>query len=266
LGRVARALIVHELLERTRDRWVVVTTLLFALLATGIAAYGSTAGDTASVVTAPSLVTLNAFLVPLVALILGHDAIVGERERHTLGLLMSLPVARWEVLLGKFVGRGLALCLAICVGFGAAAVWLDAAQRPIVFSLLGPSLLLGASFLSFGVLLSTLTKKVATAASLAVVTWFLLVLFFDLALLAAMVATDGAISQQAVAWLVTLNPAGLYRTSMMTHLVGMDALREMGLTVILPGSGARTLVWMAWIAGPLGLGALKLSGRHAVTA
>ena len=266
MGRVARALILHELLERTRDRWVLVTTLLFALLASGIAAYGRSAGDAAGVVTAPSLVTLAAFLVPLVALILGHDAIVGERERHTLGLLMSLPVSRWEVLVAKLLGRGVALALATSVGFGAAAIWLTPDQRPVVLGLLVPSLLLGASFLSFGVLLSTVAQKVSTAASLAVVTWFLLILFYDLGLLTAMVATDGAISQQTVAWLVTLNPAGLYRTSLMAELLGTDALAELGLVVTLPGSRVRGLIWLAWIALPMVAGTALLSRRHAVQA
>lgn len=266
MGRVAAALILHELAERTRDRWVVVTTILFALLAMGIAAYGSAAQDTAGLVTAPSLVTLNAFLVPLVALILGHDAIVGERERHTLGLLVSLPVARWEVLLAKLIGRGLALCISICVGFGAAALWLEPGQRPVVLSLLGPSILLGTSFLSFGVFLSTVARRVATAASLAVATWFLLILFYDLALLTAMVATDGALSQETMAWLVSLNPAGLYRTSLMTRLLGADALQELGLVVSLPGSRARLMVWMGWIILPMLAGTALLSRRHAVTA
>jgi Cu-processing system permease protein len=264
MTRVGRALALHELAERARDRWVVVTTLLFALLATGIGAYGHSAGNSV-LVTAPSLVTLNAFLVPLVALILGHDAIVGERERHTLGLLLSLPVARWEVLAAKFLGRGLALCAAISIGFGAAAVWLEPSQRPVIASLIVPSVLLGASFLSFGVLLSVVSRRVATAASLAVVTWFLLILFYDLALLTAMVATDGALSQDTVAWLVTLNPAGLYRTGLMTQLVGADVLQELGMVVAMPGPNARAAVWAGWILGPLVLGAGLLSRRSAVS-
>ena len=32
MGRVGRALVWHELLERTRDRWVVVISILFACL------------------------------------------------------------------------------------------------------------------------------------------------------------------------------------------------------------------------------------------
>ncbi len=271
MGRVAAALILHELAERTRDRWVVVTTLLFALLAMGIAAYGSSAQDTAGLVTAPSLVTLNAFLVPLVALILGHDAIAGERERHTLGLLVSLPVSRWEVLLAKLIGRGLALCISICVGFGAATLWLSPGQRPVVLSLLGPSILLGISFLSFGVFLSTAARRGGPpppppGGAPGVGTWFLLILFYDLALLTMMVATDGALSQDVVAWLVSLNPAGLYRTSLMSRLLGADALAELGLVVSLPGSRERLLIWMGWIILPMLAGTALLSRRHAVTA
>jgi Cu-processing system permease protein len=95
MGRVGRALIWHELLERTRDRWVVVISLLFALLATGVGLYGRSAETDVAKLTGPSLVTLASLLVPLVALVLSHDAIVGERERNTLGLLLSLPVGRF---------------------------------------------------------------------------------------------------------------------------------------------------------------------------
>jgi len=266
MGRVARALIVHELVERTRDRWVLVSTLLFALLAAGITLYGRSAADSEALVTAPSLVTLSSLLVPLVALVLGHDAIVGERERHTLGLLLSLPVSRGEVLLAKFVGRLLALGLAIGLGLGSAALLLGGAQRGLLLSLVPPTLLLGASFLSIGMLLSVMTRRHATAASLAVTTWFLLVFFYDLGLLALLVGTGGAIGQGAIAWLVHLNPAGLYRMTLMARLVGTGSLSDLGLAVALPGAAAQAAIWAAWIGGPLVVGAAMLLRRRAVTA
>ena len=43
MGRVGRALIWHEFLERTRDRWVLVISLLFALLAAAVGLYGRSA-------------------------------------------------------------------------------------------------------------------------------------------------------------------------------------------------------------------------------
>lgn len=258
MGRVWRALIRHEWTERTRDRWVLVSTGLFALLSLGIVLYGRSAGDAGAVVTAPSLVTLTTLLVPLVALILGHDAIAGERERNTLGLLLSLPVSRAEVLVAKFVGRALALIAALVVGMALPALLVGTGQRAALLGLLPAALLLGVSFLSIGLLLGVLARRVATAASLCVATWFLLVLFYDLGLLAGMVASDGAIPQGLVAALVVANPAGLYRTGELSRLVGESGLADLGLTAALPGAAARGALWATFILGPLGLGGWRM--------
>jgi Cu-processing system permease protein len=263
-GRVARALVLHELVERLRDRWVAVSAGLFVLLASGVGLYGRAAEDSAAAVTAPSLVTLATFLVPLVALILGHDAIVGERERNTLGLLLSLPVGRAEVLLSKFLGRASALGLSVILGLGSAALVLQGGQRAALMDLVLPTLLLGCAFLSIGVLISALSRRHTTAASLAVATWFILVLFWDLGVLAMLVATDGAVPQGLVAGLTLANPAGLYRLSLMTGLSGME-LEGLGLGSALPGPAAVAALWTAWIVVPLAAGAALLGRRQAVT-
>ena len=39
-------------------------------------------------------------------MLLAYDAIVGEADRGTLALLLSYPVARWQVMAGKFAGHG----------------------------------------------------------------------------------------------------------------------------------------------------------------
>lgn len=262
MGRVWRALIHHEWLERTRDRWVLVSTGLFALLSLGLVLYGRSAGDAGALVTAPSLVTLTALLVPLVALILGHDAIAGERERNTLGLLLSLPVGRGEVLVAKFVGRALALIAALVVGMAAPALLVGTGQRAALLGLLPAALLLGVSFLSLGLMLGVLARRVATAASLCVAAWFLLVLFYDLGLLAAMVASDGVIPQGVIAALVVINPAGLYRTGELTRLMGESGLGELGLVAGLPGPLVRAGLWAGFILGPLGIGAWRLAGDN----
>jgi len=265
IGRVGRALAVHELVERLRDRWVLVSVGLFVALASGVGLYGRGAEESAAAVTAPSLVTLATFLVPLLALILGHDAIVGERERHTLGLLFSLPAGRGEILVAKYVGRAGALALAVVLGLGSAALVLQGGQRATLLGLIVPTILLGAAFLSIGMLISTMSRRHATAASLAVATWFLLVLFWDLGLLAVLVATDGAFPQDAVAALAVANPAGLYRLSLLVDLGGAADLDALGLSVGLPGPATRGALWAAWIVGPLGLGVAMLSRRRAVT-
>jgi ABC-2 type transport system permease protein len=56
-------------------------------------------------------------LVPLVGIVVGYNAISGERESGSLKLLLSLPHSRADVVFGKVVGRGAALSLAVFTGF-----------------------------------------------------------------------------------------------------------------------------------------------------
>jgi Cu-processing system permease protein len=264
MGRVGRALVWHELLERTRDRWVVVISLLFALLATGVGLYGRSAETDVAKLTGPSLVTLASLLVPLVALVLSHDAIVGERERNTLGLLLSLPVSRFEVVVAKLIGRSLALAIAVVTGLGAAMLVSEPAGRQTLLSLMYPTLLLGLAFLSLGMLISAVARRQATAASIVVVVWFGLVFFYDLGILGLLVISDGAIPQSAVSALVVGNPAGLYRVHMMQAFAGADVLQELGLAGALPGRLATGLLWTAWIVLPTALSGVLLSWRKVI--
>lgn len=56
-------------------------------------------------------------LVPLVAIVVGYNAVSGERESGSLKLLLSLPHSRADVVFGKVIGRGAALSLAVFTGF-----------------------------------------------------------------------------------------------------------------------------------------------------
>ena len=71
-----------EIRAARRNRWVLATTLLMAALALSLAFLGSaptgTVGVGALEVTVVSLSSLTIFLVPLIALLLSYDAIVGE--------------------------------------------------------------------------------------------------------------------------------------------------------------------------------------------
>ena len=72
-----------------------------------------------------SLSSLSIFLVPLIAMLLAYDAIVGEADRGTLALLLSYPVARWQVMAGKFAGHLVILALATGAGYGFAGLALQ---------------------------------------------------------------------------------------------------------------------------------------------
>jgi len=252
MKRVTSALIWHELKERTHDRWVLVISILFALLATGVGLYGQAAGENAANLTGPSLVTLASIFVPLVALVLGHDAIVGERERNTLGLLLSLPFSKSELVFAKYVGRLLALLGAIALGLGSALFFVSSSGGfQMTLRLLGHTTLLGAAFLSCGIFISTILKRQTTAASLVVTVWFLFVFFYDLGLLGILVATDGAIDSIWISRLVLINPAGLFRVQMMAPYVGEEVFSDLGMAVGSQGALIAGFLWAFWIVVPI---------------
>lgn len=212
----------QELRIGMRNRWVVATTLVLAALALSLVLLGS--APTGTVKTDPlavvvvSLSSLTILLVPLIALMLSFDAIVGEHERGTLALLLSHPVSRWEVVVGKVLGQTAILGIATIVGYGAAglALWL---QHGLVqpawgayAAMVGTSILLGSSFVSIGCLASSLVRERATAAGIAVGIWLFFVLLYDTALLGALVADQGRhIGQAALDALLLLDPADVYR-------------------------------------------------------
>ena len=118
-----------EMRDGMRNRWVVATTALMAALALTLAFLGAAPTGTVKAsglaVTIVSLSSLTIFLVPLIALLLSYDAIVGEVDRGTMALLLAYPVARWQVVIGKFAGHLAILGFAIAVGYGVAALALQ---------------------------------------------------------------------------------------------------------------------------------------------
>src|SRR5665647_806051 len=99
LGQI-KVIAAKEFRDRIRNRWVIAVAIIFTLFALTIAYFGSAQQGEVGIhsieVTIASLVSLVIYLIPLIALILGYDVIVGERERGSLDLLLSMPITRLE--------------------------------------------------------------------------------------------------------------------------------------------------------------------------
>ncbi|KQW30303.1 MULTISPECIES: ABC transporter permease [Pseudomonas] len=264
-----------EFSDGLRNRWLLAISLLFAVLAIGIAWLGAAAsgqlGFTSVPATVASLSSLATFLMPLIALLLAYDAIVGEDESGTLLLLLTYPLGRGQLLLGKFVGHGLILALATFIGFGCAmlaiALWVDDVQLSLLLWAFGrfmvSSTLLGWVFLGLAYVLSSLSAEKSTAAGLALGVWFFFVLVFDLALLALLVLSEGRFSPELLPWLLLFNPTDVYR---LINLSGFDVASS-GAAVLTLGSDlpvSAPLFWLClglWMALPLWL-AYRLFNRR----
>lgn len=254
-----------EIREGVRNRWVVAATLLLATLALTLAFLGAApagrVGAGALEVVVVSLSSLSIFLLPLIALLISHDAIVGEMERGTMLLLLTYPLSRWQVVLGKFLGHVAILGAATLIGYGAAAVALAGAGETIAAeswrdfaAMIGSTILLGAAFVALGTFVSALVRVRGTAAGIAVGLWLFSVLIWDMALLGVLVADQGqTIGAAALDALLLLNPADAYR---LFNLAGLPNVGQLsGMAGIAAGSGltAPTLLAAlgAWVLAPL---------------
>jgi len=265
-----------EIQECLRNRWVVAMTLLLAALALSLTFLGSaptgTVGTSALDVVIVSLSSLTIFVIPLVALLISHDAIVGEMERGTMLLLLSYPVSRLQVLLGKFLGHLAVLTFATAFGYGAAAIALMVSGAEIgggswaaFAGMILTSILLGAVFIAIGYLISALVRERATAAGISIGVWLLLVVLFDMAMLGALVVDQGrTISSAAVSGMLLFNPTDVYRlfnlagaenVSVLTNMSGIADQASLSPTVLLA-----TLV--IWVLVPLTLAWLTFSRRE----
>lgn len=249
----------REILVGLRNRWVLATTLLLAALALSLTFLGSAptgrVGVGALDVVIVSLSSLTIFLVPLIALLISHDAIVGEVERGTLALLLSYPVGRWQVIVGKFLGHLLILVFATVVGYGAAAVALaltgvDILMQSIVsFAVMvGSSVLLGAVFIAIGYLISATVRDRGTAAGIAIGVWLLLALIYDMALLGMLVVDQGrTITAGTLDALLLLNPTDIYR------LFNLSGFANVGQFAGMAGLASATVWSQAALLSALGL-------------
>ena len=258
-----------EVRDSLRNRWVLAATLLLAALALSLGFLGSS--PTGSVkadpltITVVSLSSLSIFLIPLIAMLLAYDAVIGEIERGTMALLLSYPVSRWQVLVGKFIGHLIILTLATTAGYGLAGIALQlahggldiAAWKPFAL-LIVASVLLGAAFLAMGYLISAKVKERGTAAGIAIGVWLFFVVIFDMARLGILVAdSKQAITAPMLETILLFNPADVYRllnltgyenTAMYAGMAGLSGQLTLGMPVLVAAQ-------LLWIALPFALAA-----------
>lgn len=262
----------REAREALRNRWFLLYALAFAVVALGLAAVAlagtGSYGFAGFGRTAASLVNLVLFIVPLMGLTVGAAALAGERERGTLEVLLSHPVNRSEVLLGKYLGAAAALCGALALGFGLSGLVLGLqggmADVGAYAALFAQSVLLAWAMLSVGFLVSAWARKTAVAMAVALFLWLLFVFLSDLALMGSALAFRLRADQ--LFGLALLNPLQVFKIGAIRQLhasldllgpVGLYATRTLGAA--LPWALAGALA--AWLVLPLALALLVFRFR-----
>ena len=180
----------RELHEALRNKWLWFYAAGFAVLAFALAQAGVASSGYAGLGgfgrTAASLINAILLFAPLIGLSVGATTLAGERERGTLLYLLAQPVSRGEVYWGKVCGAAIAVIGALSLGFGIAGLAMASGgggNASAYLALAGHTFLLALASLGVGFLISTLTRKSATAMGAALLVWLALVFVGDLGLM-----------------------------------------------------------------------------------
>ncbi|WP_435096714.1 ABC transporter permease [Halorubrum sp. N11] len=231
-----------------RSRWALALTGLFVVFGAMILTFsGSAVGPEGAERVVASLTSLAAYLIPLSALALGYDAIVGREDEGWLAVVFSLPVRRSEVVAGTYLGRLTVLAGATVLGFGFSGALLvrefGIGEWTSFLGFLVGAVAAGAAFLAIAVLLSTIAREKTHALGAALLVWVWFVLIHDLIALGVVAAFE--LPDAVLSAFVFSNPVSTFRVLVLS---GLGTTAGGGFTAVLAGSSLSTASLAAALA------------------
>ena len=129
----------------------------------------------------PSFVSFLSFLVPLMAIGLGFDAVNGEHNRRTLSRILAQPIYRDALLFGKFLAGLVTLSISLVtlwllvIGLGLLLIGIPPGAEEIArsFVFLLVTIAYAGVWLAVALLFSILFRSAATAALVTLGLWLL---------------------------------------------------------------------------------------------
>lgn len=192
-----------EFLDTHRSYTLGATTVLFVLWAGFLAGiqwvptfFRDSNLSTSTLATMNSMQQSAVVFVPLIGLMLGHAAVVDDRQSGSFKLMLSLPHSRSDFVFGKFLGRTAVLSVAVLCGYGTAALIAlftyssFSLQLVVLYTLL--TVLYGAVYVGVGIGVSVFTQSRSKALTAATALYGLFLLFWDVFLLFLQLATVGS--------------------------------------------------------------------------
>ena len=135
----------------------------------------------------PSFVSFLAFLVPLMAIGLGFDAVNGEHTRRTLSRILAQPIYRDALLFGKFLAGLATLSISLIalwllvIGFGLFLLGIPPGGEEMArsFVFLVVTIAYGGVWLALAMLFSIVFRSAATAALVTLGLWLFLTVIWS---------------------------------------------------------------------------------------
>ncbi len=258
----------REVREAVRSRWFVLVSAGFFLLSFALSSLGLSGAERSGLAgfdrTTASLLNLALLFVPLTTLLLGGLSVAGDLEDGWLEVLLAQPVRRSEVFAGKYAGLCAAMGAAVILGFGGTGLIIGmttGGSARVFLALVLLIVLLAATTLAVGVLLSVGFRSRARVVGAAFGAWLFFVYLCDLGTMGLVMARGLGPGQVfALAFLNPIEQARILGTLALSG--GLDVLGPAGLfgLDLLGGTG----LVAALAGGMLGTIALALSGGYLV--
>ncbi|MFW6447972.1 MAG: ABC transporter permease subunit [Halobacteriota archaeon] len=261
--------------SRSLILWIVTAVfLLFGVLVAGafvlLANVEGPGGEPASSVNALLfIISPVALFAPIIALLVGYKAIVGERDSGSLKVLLSLPHTRWDVMVGKLVGRTVVMAVSVTLAFVVmgliVTVFVEPIDIPAFLVVFALSILYAATFVSIAIAISGAVRSSTVAAAAMFGIFALFLMFWDLLLFGLNYLIEGSVFPDMTdipTWyhfVDMLSPDGAYTVAVQGLLPEVDIYGgQFPEAVPLVISEWAALVVLAlYLVVPFGLGYLR---------
>lgn len=243
--------------SRTRSFGLLAAALTAVVLGIAWVGGGVRAGYVPAVV---DLLTPLELLVPIVAVAFGYRAILGDRRRGELDVLETYPISARELVVGVFLGRALALTLAVVVplvvvGLGVVvareeplAIYAThvGADSPLLFArFVVLTVAFALTMLAVAIAVSALAGGSRSALALAVLALIVLLFGLDLVLVAGL--ASGVLGDSSLIHALAVSPLSAYRGLVFETVV----LTAAGTGPRVASPGASSIGLLVWTVGSL---------------
>ena len=210
--RSLRALYRKEMADHvTSQRFIIILVLVAAMTVASV--YGAVTGITSAIRDAaadpqssfdasymflklyttsgssiPSYMSLIALIGPFIGLILGFDSINAEKNSGTLNRLVSQPIYRDSIIIGKFLASATLIAVMVlstgiavgCAGFLASGIRPSGEEAVRVLLYLLYTIVYICFWLAMAMLFSVFTRHAATSALASIALWLFFAIFMSL--------------------------------------------------------------------------------------
>jgi len=263
----------QEFTLNRRNRWVVSFALLFAILTLLLAYFGMVtsgySGFQDFTRTSASIINLGGFLIPLFALLLGVFSFITNQGYFE--ILVTQPISRSKVLLGRYLGLLLTILGASLLGFG-----LPGALIALVIGVVGAqsyllvvvySMMLAMVFTGLSVLISLVARRRQIALGIALGVWVFYELVYGMLMLGTTLYLSPAVLKTVLLAGLMGNPVDIARVLSLLQIGGPHLYGPAGATLVkLTGSAAMATLYgvlglLVWVAAPI-LVSMKIFERQ----